>query len=913
MDLHRHDEASTFDGFGKPSELAQLAKELGHTALGISNHGNTTNLVKHYKACKEAGIKPVLGVEGYFLPMYKEQERGFHLCLFAKNHTGYRNINILQYEGDKQRYYNPIWTFDLLEKYHDGLICTSACVEGYLAKCIASDKMGKAKKFVEKMVDIFGDDFYIEVQPYRVTDKGLQERVNLGAIEIAKELGVKCILTSDSHRGRKEDLDTYLKMHEIAGHDMPDIEETYAERYMPTDSELYGRFYNMHCDDFKEMTADIGQRMIDNLAEIEGKVDDDIFSGLTQLLPKLGDDSDKLVFKKIKGGLVEKGKWTKNHPETGLNYITRAKEEFEVIKTLGFSDYFLIVSDYVGWAKENGIVVGPGRGSVCNSLVAYAMGITEVDSLLFGLDFRRFLRKDKKNFPDVDLDFETARRDEVINYVIKKYPGRTARVASYGLYKADSLINDLAKVSGLPIDKDVEQSVARQNKQTITNIKALCNTYINDSGELDTEKLLAHPMAIEFNTKYDNIVKHFTKLYMKLRYIGTHAAGVAVTGGDMLDYTALKADKTGQLYTSYDLNDLDEINLVKFDMLGLGTMEEIGELRKATGVTVDYDKVVHDEEILSRFGKGDTKTVFQFDRKSVRDMLVEIKCNSFQDIVAANAMNRPGPLSSGMPESYAINKDVEQMAKDSPLYDYTRDSYGTVIYQEQIQQICVYVGGMEWKDADKVMKMDVGKLNAHALEANKERDRLKELFCTGAVQKGFSQDDAEDMFHAMEVYSFNKGHATGYSLISVEEMFYKVYHPTDFWYCKIKYSHTDADFDKFCALAVNDGCVVFLPHINYSGIKTRKRKVEGEWCLQQGIQDIKGIGDKAAEAIVKERKRGGVFVSWDDFVDRCQCRAVNVKVLRAIKECGAGTFDKQEYISRVTKYNTALYGRELGK
>lgn len=913
MDLHRHDEASTFDGFGKPQELAELAKELGHTALGLSNHGNTTNLVKHYTACREAGIKPVLGVEGYFLPVYKKQERGFHLCLFAKNHIGYRNMNIIQYIGDKQKYYNPIWTFKILEQHHEGLICTSACVAGYLGQSIKNGKMDNASRFIQKMKSIFGDDFYIEVQPYSISEEGLQEKVNVESIRLAQKHGVKCILTSDSHMGRKEDLDTYLKMHEIAGHNIDVIRDTYAERYMPTDKELSSRFCKMHVDNFGDDVDKMSSEMIQNLKEIESKVADDIFEGFEQLLPKLGDDSDRLVQKRIVEGLKKKRKWTHEHEDSKFDYIARAKAEFDVIKELGFSDYFLIVADYVGWAKENGIVVGPGRGSVCNSLVAYAMGITEVDSLLFGLDFRRFLRKDKKGLPDVDLDFETSRRDEVISYVINKYPGKTARVASYGLYKIDNLVNDLAKVCGLPTDSDVEPSVARQNKEEISRIKALCNTYVSEEGGvLDKKGLLDHPMAIKFNTQYDNIIKHFSKLYMKLRYIGTHAAGVAVTGGDILDYTSLR-EKDGDLYTAYDLNDLDAVKVIKFDMLGLSTMEEIGELRKATGATVDYDEVVHDEKILERFGKGDTKAVFQFDKKSVREMLVEIRCDSFQDIVAANAMNRPGPLSSGMPESYAINKDVERMAQDSTLYEYTKDSYGTVIYQEQIQQICVGIGGMEWKDADKVMKMDMGKLNAHAIEANKEHDRLKELFCAGATKNGFTLEEAEDMFHAMEVYSFNKGHATGYSLLSVEEMFYKVYYPTDFWYCKIKYSHTDADFDKFCALAVNDGCVVFLPHINYSGIKTRKRKVDGEWCLQQGIQDIKGIGDKAARAIVEERKRGGVFVSWDDFVDRCQSRAVNVKVLRAIKECGAGTFDKAEYISRVTKYNSSLYGREVGK
>lgn len=391
MDLHRHDEGSTFDGFGKPAELAALAKELGHTALGISNHGNTTTLVKHYQACKEVGIKPVLGVEGYFLPVYKEQHRGYHLCLFAKNSVGYGNLNRLQYEGEKQKYYNPIWTFDLLEKYHDGLICTSACVQGFLAQCIVAGKMDMARKFVNRMVSIFGDDFYIEVQPYKVTEEGLQEKVNVGAIKVASCMGVKCILTSDSHRGRKDDLDTYLKMHQIAGHDHGDIAATYSERYMPTDGELSARFIDMHGSCW-DGAYDFSIEMLHNLKEIEDKVEDDVFEHLTLMLPKMPGDSDSVLKKKILDGLSKREKET-------MGYVQRAMEEFKVIKALGFSDYFLIVADYVGWAKENGITVGPGRGSVCNSLVAYALGITEVDSLMFGLDFRRFLREDKKKMP----------------------------------------------------------------------------------------------------------------------------------------------------------------------------------------------------------------------------------------------------------------------------------------------------------------------------------------------------------------------------------------------------------------------------------------------------------------------------------------------------------------------------------
>ena len=914
MDLHRHDEGSTFDGFGKPHELAKLAKELGHTALGISNHGNTTNLVQHYLACKDFGIKPVMGVEGYFLPAYKEQHRGYHLCLFAQNHKGYHNINAIQFEGEKQKYYNPIWTFDILEKYNEGVICTSACVAGYLAQCIKENKIKLAEKFVKRMVEIFGDNFYIEIQPYKISEPGLQEEINVKAIKIADRLGVKCILTSDSHRGEKDDMSTYLKMHEIAKHDLEHISQTYSERYMPSDEELLQRFIKMHKKDFGSNVKKIGMKMINNLNEIEDKVEEDIFKDLKQLLPKFSKDSDKLIKKKIKEGLEKRGKWTHKHPDTGLDYIARVQEEYEVIKSLGFQDYFLIVADYVNWAKKNGIYVGPGRGSACNCEIAYALEITEVDSLLFGLDFRRFLREDKKKMPDIDIDFETSRRYEVIRYVIDKYPGKTARIVNYGLYKVDNLINDLAKVCGLPTDKEIDPNDVVENKKEIAKIKALCNKYIDEDGKLYKDDLLKSSEAKMYNKEYDDIVLHFTKLYKKLRFIGTHAAGVAVTDGNILDYTSLRIDKnTGDIYTSYDLNDMENIHVIKFDMLGLGTMEEIGELRETTGVTVVYDDVVKDKKIMKKFNEGETAGIFQFDKRAVRDILIKINCDCFDDVIAANAMNRPGPLSLKMPEAYAENKMNIEEAKTSLYYDYTKESYGTVIYQEQIQQICVYIGGMTWGDADKVMKMIGGQSQSEDAKAEFERNKkeLRDKFIKGAMKNGFTKQQAEEMFNVMLVYSFNKGHSCGYSLISVEEMYYKVYHPTHFWFAKIKYAPNEDDYDKFCSYATKDGSVVFLPHINYSDVKMKMRKVEGEMCLQRGLSEIKGVGEKAAVEIVAERINNGIFTSFDDFYDRCKSRVVNERVIRIIREFGASEFNKKTYISRVTKYNSALLSRVI--
>ena len=514
---------------------------------------------------------------------------------------------------------------------------------------------------------------------------------------------------------------------------------------------------------------------------------------------------------------------------------------------------------------------------------------------------------------DIDIDFETSRRHEVIEYVVNKYKGHTARICSYGLYKVDNLINDLAKVCGLPIDKDVEDTEKESNKKEIANIKKLCNSYIDDDGKLDNIGLLSNRETQMYNKNYDDIITHFSKLYFKMRFIGTHAAGVAVTGGNILDYTALRIDKEGNIYTNYDLNDMENIHVIKFDMLGLSTMEEIGELRESTGKTIVYDEAVKDKKIMDYFNKGNTEGIFQFDKKSVRDLLVKINCNCFNDVIATNAMNRPGPLSLKMPEAYAENKNNIEEAKHSLYYDYTKESYGTVIYQEQIQQICVNIGNMSWGDADKVMKMIGGQSQSEDAKAafEKTKKEMHDKFCEGAKQNGLTKQQAEEMFNTMLVYSFNKGHSCGYSLISVEEMFYKVYYPTQFWFAKIKYASNEDQYDKYCSYAVKDGSVVFLPHINYSDVKMRIRKVEGEYCLQRGLSEIKGVGEKAAVEIVAERKQNGIFTSYDNFYDRCKSRVVNERVIRIIKEYGASEFNKKVFISRVTKYNSSLLGRVI--
>lgn len=904
VDLHRHDEFSFYDGSGKASELAKIAVEKGLTSLGLSNHGNTNGLVLHYDACKAEGIKPIMGIEGYFLPKYKPQERGFHLCLFAKNLKGYENMNRIQSLGDMQKFYNPIWDFDMLEKYHEGLICTSACVAGYLAQCIIRSETDKAIKYLKKMKKIFGDDFYVEIQPYKISEEGLQEKVNVEAMRLANEFGIKCILTSDSHRGRKEDIEPYLKMHALKKNSEEYIEhirQTYSERYMPTQSEIFHRFVKMHKNDFGSINEcrSFGIEMIENLEEIESKVDDNILDELAGIysLPKFdeSEDSFKLLTRNVRQGLKRLGL------DKNKKYVERAKEELHVIKSNNFEDYFLIVQDYVLWAKNQGIGVGPGRGSGCNCLVNYALGITDVDPIYFDLDFKRFIREDKKTLPDIDVDFETVRRPEVQKYIVDKYKGHACQIASYGMYKVDNLINDLVKLyDDLKDDAD-----------TIKMIKKVINEYQNEEKQIDTSLLMEDALVVRLNRIYSGLFDAFTFLYNKVKYMGTHAAGVAITRDSIYMYTSVRIDKqTGKLFSAYNLVDLERCGVIKYDILGLGTLSSIVELRKVTKQgDPNYIKMSKDENVIAAFGEGKCNGIFQYDKHAAQDLLRQINTDNFNDVVAASAMNRPGPLSQGIPSIYAESKLTYDVQDDKPVYSDIIDStYGCILYQEQVNAIAVNYGGLDWNEADKLRKMDdPASLKSREL-LEKYYKPFVEKFIKGMKRYNLNDDEAKELFDKFLKYTFNKGHAVGYALISLEEMFYKVYYPNEFWYNKLNQESDENSREKFMAEACNDGIVVFLPHVNYSA-NFSMRKIDGEYVLQKGLSSLKGVGEKAASFIEEERKRNGVFISYDDFYDRCKSRVVTSRVVSILKEQGALEFNKKVYISRVKKYNSALYAR----
>lgn len=905
FDLHRHDEFSFFDGMGKATELAEYAKKIGYPALGISNHGNMSGIVKHWKACKSVDIKPVLGCEVYFQPVFNKDNpsrKNYHLCLFAKNYTGYKNLcRMLTIANTEQFYFNPIVDFGLLERFSNGLICSTACVGGYVSQAFIHGNEEKSIKALEKLQDIFDEDLYIEIQPYTVDSEGTQERVNSFLMEVSNRYDIKCILTSDSHYRSREDFDTYCKMHEIAGHDLEWVENTYSTRYMPSEEDIVDRFVSMHEDDMYNDPWGYASELVSNMKTLLDSIDDDILEYCELKLPKFSghSDSNRELIDMTKKGLKKRGKYTKE-------YISRCIKEIDTIHYHGFDDYFLMVQEYVNWARKYDIAVGDGRGSACNCLVAYAIGITDVDSIKYKLDFSRFMRKEKKKLPDIDVDFETSRRAEVIQHVVDKYKGQSVQICSYGEYNVDGLINDLAKVCGLPTDGDCELYIREANKKEIADIKKLVHGYEYD-GVLDTDRLYVDFMYREYNDRYDDILKHFLKLYKKVRNLGTHAAGVAVTGGSIEDYTCIVRRVSGKkvYYSScYDLNDLESINCIKFDMLGLATLSELKEIEKLSGYSVkesDFD----DKRIYKAFRDGRTDGIFQMEKSTPKKILKMIQCECIEDVIAVNALNRPAPLQLKMHETFAHNKLSGEIDTDTPYYQYTKETYGTMLYQEQTVEVAQRLGHLTPDQSFDMLKIMKKETNLTKPEYVPVIEKMKKDFLSGCRKEGITKDQALDIWKSMLIYGFNKGHSTGYALISVKQMFYKINYPTLFWYVKIKYARNDSDFYKLCKSAVHSGAVIFLPHVNYTAL-TSTRKRDGEDIIQQGLVTVKDVGEKAAKEIEEELIENGQFKDKDDFLLRCKSQRVNAKVIRALEECGALEFNWKRYLSRVVKYNSAM-------
>ena len=871
FETHRHSEYSLFDGMGKIKASVARAKELGYTAFGISDHGTISGIIEHYNVCKENGINPICGVEGYFQPSFSQTKPRYHLCLYAKNLQGYKNLcKLLSLANRDNFYYVANITWDLLKEYHEGLICTSACVAGAVSQLIIRGHVDKAENTINKFKDIFGDDYYIEVMPYKIDDQGTQERVDRELIKLAKKTKTKIIITTDSHFVNKEDFDTHKKMFEMQGKDMGD---TYKQRYMPSEEQMIRKCIHMG---YKQ--AEINE-WLDNLQEISSKCKLEIKFEST--IPRLSWDKDsKEVLKELTiEGAKKKKKFTDD-------YKQQIKHELKVINTLGFEDYFLLVHDFIQEMKRKKIIVMPGRGSVCGSVVAYTLGITNVDPLFMGTNFDRFLRVDKVKTPDIDLDLSSDRRSEAIEYINQKYSGCNTQICTFGYYRTANLTNDLGKVYNL-------------TPEEIEELKMHLEGVVGDrhrSEVLDLKELLKDRVIKRYEEVYPQIVTHFSKLWGQIRFFGTHASGVAITSNDIMEYMCLVRTKDG-LRSCFDMENIDSLKILKLDILGLENASVISEIENMVGEKFRY-KYLNDDAVYEEFRKGNTAGIFQFESYGGTKVITEIQPDNFFDIVAANALNRPAPKQLGMVEEYVKAKNGEIDTK-TPYYQYAKDSHGCLIYQETVMRICKELANMEWNDVDRQIKL--------AGKETEEKRVLRDKFVSNLVDSGtMTTTEAMALHEKMSLYLFNKGHAVGYALIGFYEMYLKHYYPFEFYYSILKHAKLEINLLKYKVEAVKSGMIILPPNINGSASFSIV-DIDGGKALQEGLSSIKGIGGKTAKVI----QENAPYISFKDFEERVPKQAVNKKSKEVLKQHDCFIFDDEELIKKTVKYNAILKNKRI--
>jgi len=922
INMHKHTTHSLFDGFGTPMQGAVYAKEMEQPALAITDHGSITGIIQHYVACQENDIKPILGIEAYFQgTIHKDKDhKRFHMTIWVKNKKGFENLMQIVSESNQEEnfYYKPIVTMAMLKKYSEGLIIGSACLAGYMSQQIMKQVVDgipggylQAKAFARRMKQIFKDDFYIEIMPYKVFDTvvyqdgsgedkemDLQLYVNEKLIQIANNLKIKMLITTDSHFVKAEDFDTYAFMHSMRGKDKEHIEKIYKKRYMPTEKEIRARIAHYHPSLRNRVDS-----IMDVFQEIYDKVENfSLGMTITEAIPAIfGDNALDILYKKAVKGFKEKGKWNERRKK-------KVEEEIDIIGSLGFEHYFLLIEDIIDEAIRRKISIGPGRGSVCGSNIAFGANITEVDPMYFGTLFERFLRYGKEKMPDIDLDFESARRNELISYVLENY--ESAQISDFGYYRFDNLVNDIAKA--MEMDIDDKKLFKRRLKKIKKNIE--------DDEIINFDLLMQDKELKDLNIYYPDCVKHFSKLHGQIKYIGTHSAGLVITPGKLEKHIGLMRKtitdkKTGEKNTvlacPWDKYDIEgTLNLLKVDLLGLTTLDEIKEVEEKNDFKIDYYKILEDEdlmdEILENFAQGNTLGIFQFERDTPMEIFKALQPDCIDDIIAVNALNRPAPLSLGMDKKYVAVKhnELEEDEFRKYIIKHTKDTNGVIIYQEHVMKICRGLAHMSWVDIDEILSVLKSK-------KNKMSDELRAKFVNGVMEyASMSEELANELLDAMTQYLFNKGHATGYVLVALAAMYCKIKYPIDFFSGILKFEAEKKQY-AYLADAVKNSCVVLLPHVN-GPAETSVVELDGEDVIWLGLSTLKNVGLKAAIIIENVRKeKGRKFRSIEQIkeIQTKNTRIINVRTMRIMEESGAMEFDMTIWYKRIKKYNAALYSR----
>lgn len=880
--LHVHSQYSLLDGAIRFDEVLNLAKRYRMEALAITDHGNMFGAIEFYQTAIRNGIKPILGCEVYVSPVSRFEKKAtegvdgtYHLILLVKNKVGYHNlIKLVSLGYIEGFYYKPRIDKELLKQFNEGLIALSGCVKGEIAIHVSRGDMKKAIMSAEEFLKIFDHGrFYIEIQKNGVEN---QLQINERLIDIGKRLSIPIVATNDCHYLRKED----AKAHEIllciqTGKILSDKDRM----RFPSDE-----FYFKSPEEMGELFSDIPEAII-NTKEISDQCNLEL-KFEEKHIPKIdvpsGETLDSYLEKLSREGLKRRLKLlegSKDFKDKEEIYWKRLSEELKVIKSMGYSGYFLIVWDFINYAKSKRIPVGPGRGSAAGSLVAYALNITDLDPIEYDLIFERFLNPGRKSsMPDVDVDFCMEGRDDVIKYVTEKY-GRenVAQIITFGKMQAKAVIRDVGRVMGLPYTEVDRVAKLIPNQLNITLEHAL-------KQEPRLEELIRN------DPKFQSLFSIAKSLEGLSRHASTHAAGVVIANKPLMEYLPLYRGQDGELMTQYPMKEVDAIGLVKFDFLGLKTLTVVNRtiqlIEKNHGIKIELSQIpLDDPKVFSLLSSGSTLGIFQLESSGMKDLLVKLKPENFKEIIALVALYRPGPLRSGMVDEYIKRKNGQEIIsyETKELEDILKDTYGVIVYQEQVMRIASSLANFSLEDADILRR-------AMSKKDPKEMEMQKEKFIEGAKKNRIPHNKAERIFDLMAKfaeYGFNKSHSAAYALIAYQTAYLKAHYPVEFMAALLTSEAQNPDkIVKYIGECNDMNIKILSPDINES---FRDFTVVGGQ-IRIGLAAVKNVGDAAIDAIITERENRGRFKNLFDFCKRVDLRKVNRRVIESLIKCGAFKF-----------------------
>lgn len=900
--LHLHDTYSLLDGYGTPEFMAKRCAELDMIALGETNHGSIAGHIAHMRACKAASIYPVFGCEFYLSDdmdmkgLTEEQEKEIelkaankseaekmrkekvkdlgdrsHLLVLAMSGKGYANLRSLVSASYLRGFYRkPRIDYEILKSMSEGIFVSTACQIGDLPRMILNNDMAGAEKFALDMNEAFPGRFALEIMPL---DTREQRVINSGIHVLATKLKIPVIATNDVHYILREDAWAQDVLLAIGTNKAYDDETRMrfgnGELFLRSEQEMLAAFKQFH-PDLPELFV---QSALNNAYEIAFQCKANPLETVAKLPPfKVPDgfgNGDEFLRFLCAGGWKRRG-FADASPDVQKTYGERVKYELEILRSKGFANYFLIVWDMVKWAKDHGISVGPARGSSAGSLVAYLLGITDINPLRFGLSFERFIAPHRKDWPDIDVDFEDIRRGEVKDYLGQKYgPDCVANVATFNMLQFRSAFRDAARVFKVP-QAEVDRAIGFFASDSI----------IDDEVDVKFENQ-------EFTRKYPNVVKAANALQGQIRAGGTHAAGVVLADRPLAEVTSMEVHGNTPV-VALTKDEAEALGLVKIDLLGLRTMTvfswaltRINERRAREGIekiTVeDIISSLNDPAVFAEFAAGNTEAVFQFNKPGGKRLCVEVKISCFNDLSAVNALDRPGPLDSGGTDSYIHRKRGEPVPHAHPVFDaITKDTFGVLLYQEQVMRLCRELAGLDWPDVHAIRKTIAKSQGQEAVE------EFWPKFKAGALSHECSETTARwiwDQIITHGRYSFNLSHAVSYAAIGYASMWLKLYYPKEYLCAVMEFG---ANPREAVIEARKRGIQVLEPDINRSGIGFTL----GEEGIYSGLDSVKGVGPEAANAIILARGERP-FVDFNDFRARASGRKVHKGIVRSLIEVGA--------------------------